>query len=101
MKKKILFILAIVLSGAFFYMKSSRESGVELLRKKHSEFLKNHPFKNIEKLSKKERFAMGIPPNNYLERMQTRKGNCVSFFKRKAGYIILTPIMNLKSSRWE
>jgi hypothetical protein len=75
MKKKILFILAIVLSGAFFYMKSSRESEVELLRKKHSEFLKNHPFKNVEKLSKKERFAMGSPPNNYLERMWVLQAN--------------------------
>lgn len=40
---------------------------VQELRKKHENFLKNSPFKKTMLLSKKERKAMGIPPNKYFE----------------------------------
>ena len=42
-------------------------SEVELLRKKHAEFLENSPFKKSLSLSKSERKAMGITPNKYYE----------------------------------
>ena len=38
------------------------------LREQHEFFLKNSPFKKTLKLSKKERKAIGLPPNKYLER---------------------------------
>lgn len=37
------------------------------LRKQHAKFLANTPFKKTMELSKKERKAMGIPPNKYYE----------------------------------
>jgi len=40
---------------------------IRLLRKKHEEFLNNSPFKKTKNLSKKERKALGIPPNKYYE----------------------------------
>ncbi len=45
------------------------DTSISNLRQKHSEFLKNSPFKKTLKLSKKERKAQGIPPNKYYERM--------------------------------
>ncbi len=39
------------------------------LRKKHAEYLKNSPFKETLKLSKRERKAQGLPPNRYFEQM--------------------------------
>jgi PA domain/Secretion system C-terminal sorting domain len=43
------------------------DSKTEELRKCHEENLKNSPFKETLNLSKKERKAMGIPPNKYYE----------------------------------
>ncbi len=40
---------------------------IQLLRNKHENFLKNSPFKKVMLLSKKERKAIGIPPNKYYE----------------------------------
>lgn len=40
---------------------------IEMLRKKHENFLKNSPFKKVMLLPKKERKAIGIPPNKYYE----------------------------------
>lgn len=40
----------------------------DTLREKHHHFLKNSPFKETKRLSKKERKSMGIPPNPYNER---------------------------------
>ena len=37
------------------------------LRKKHSNFLKNSPFKKTLKLSEDQRMELGIPPNKYYE----------------------------------
>ena len=38
------------------------------LRKKHEAFLNNSPYKKVMTLSKKERKALGIPPNKFYER---------------------------------
>ena len=76
--KKQLTLLALVFSSILFisyylslttkkYLKS--DSNVTLLRDKHTSFLKNSPFKQTLKLSKKERKAIGLPPNKYYERM--------------------------------
>ena len=67
MKKKLLLIGALVLSIGLVWNFSNQESDVEKLRKKHAEFLKNHPYNKTLALSKKERKAMGIPPNKYFE----------------------------------
>jgi hypothetical protein len=40
---------------------------IEALRKKHQTFLNNSPFKKVMALNKKERKAMGIPPNKFYE----------------------------------
>ncbi len=47
--------------------KTEVPDNIELLRKKHEEHLKNSPFKKVMNLSKKERKALGIPPNKYYE----------------------------------
>lgn len=40
---------------------------IEVLRKKHENFLNNSPFKKSMTLSKKERKALGIPPKRFFE----------------------------------
>ena len=75
MNKKLLIVLAIVLGGSFLYYQSTKETEVELLRKKYSKFLKNNPLKKFENLSKKERLAFGLTPNKYLERMWVLSAN--------------------------
>ncbi len=40
---------------------------IEILRKKHQAFLNNSPFKKVLALTKKERKAIGIPPNKFYE----------------------------------
>ncbi len=42
-------------------------SEIEVLRKKHENFLANSPFKNSMQLSKSERKSAGLPPNKYYE----------------------------------
>lgn len=42
-------------------------SKIQVLRKKHETFLNNSPFKKVMALNKKERKAMGIPPNKFYE----------------------------------
>lgn len=41
----------------------------KLLKKKHSNFLANSPFKKILKMNNEERQAIGLPPNKYFEQM--------------------------------
>ena len=67
MKNRILIIGLVIITGAllFFQLKNSSKSTI---REKHASFLKNSPFKKTLNLSKKERKALGIPPNKYLER---------------------------------
>lgn len=46
---------------------TSTVTKIDELRKKHEAFLNNSPFKKVMALSKKERKAMGIPPNKFYE----------------------------------
>ena len=41
----------------------------KLLKKKHSKFLVNSPFKKTLKMNKEERQIIGLPPNKYFEEM--------------------------------
>lgn len=71
MKKKLLItsiVLAFIAVGTI-YFKSTENSEVEKLREKHQTFLDDSPYKESRHLSKKERKAMGIPPNAYYEQL--------------------------------
>ena len=69
MRKK-LFLLSLLIGvvGLTFYLKSE-SSEAEKLRKKHESFLENSPFKETQRLTRKERKEMGLPPNAYNEQM--------------------------------
>ncbi len=72
MKKQLLYlsILSAILVGIVFSYKScdSKAESITELREQHKSYLSNSPFKKTLNLSKKERKAMGIPPNKYFER---------------------------------
>jgi len=75
MKKKLPLILVLVSLVFITYLisdktKDSKQSNADIakLREQHANYLKNSPFKESLKLSKKERKAHGIPPNKYFER---------------------------------
>ena len=88
MKKKLLFLLSILLFFSFSFGQSSAGKNKEKenkstnvvavnkpltkkqaksVRKMHAKNLANSPFKNTLQLSKSERKAMGIPPKKYYE----------------------------------
>lgn len=72
-KLKLLLLLSIIVSINYYYnplftQKKGREFSVSTLRKKHSNYLQNSPFKKTLKLSKSERKAIQLPPNKYYER---------------------------------
>ncbi|MFI1771132.1 PA domain-containing protein [Thalassobellus citreus] len=70
--RKILFSflgVLFVLTIALFLSRSEESNNIVELRIQHEEFLKNSPFKETLKLSKKERKAKRLPPNKYSERM--------------------------------
>lgn len=75
MKRKLplISVFIVLLIGAFllFQRNTNIENtlSVNELRNQHEDFLKNSPFKETLKLSKKERKQAGIPPNKYYERM--------------------------------
>ncbi len=71
MKKKLLITSSVLafITLSIIYVKSTENSDVEKLREKHQTFLDNSPFKVTQHLSKKERKAMGIPPNAYYEQL--------------------------------
>ena len=74
MKKKLLLAAAVAIAGIAWYA-SSELSTQEVqvsqeildLRKKHQDFLQNHPFNESMKLERSERKALGLPPNAYNE----------------------------------
>ena len=74
MRKILLSLLAILFIGSIgllinkYQFQDSNKDIVDL-REQHEAFLKNSPFKESLKLSKKERKAQGLPPNKYSERM--------------------------------
>lgn len=72
MKKTLLPLLGVLflISISFFLINKAPKSNNKIaeLREQHKAFLKNSPFKETLKLSKKERKAKGIPPNKFYER---------------------------------
>jgi photosystem II stability/assembly factor-like uncharacterized protein len=73
MKKKYLSLMAlIVVVLAIFYVSNKKETvkkDVEDLRAQHQYFLDHSPYKQFKELSRKERKALGLPPNAYNEQM--------------------------------
>ncbi|WP_036825339.1 T9SS type A sorting domain-containing protein [Polaribacter sp. Hel1_85] len=67
MKKKVVFILVVILGVWFLCFNVTKESKIELIRKKYSEFRQNHPYNKTKALTKKERKKQGLPPNAYFE----------------------------------
>lgn len=71
MKKRLLLfsgITSIVIFGLLLNTNFNSVNKMEKLRKQHVAFLDNSPFTETKKLSKKERKALGIAPNKYMER---------------------------------
>ena len=54
-------------NSAILVATNTELSKIQVLRKKHETFLNNSPFKKVMALNKKERKAMGIPPNKFYE----------------------------------
>lgn len=73
MKKTLLCLssICVVVTIGLFVLDNTNDSDSKIsdLRKQHEQFLKNSPFKETLKLSKKERKANGLPPNKYSERI--------------------------------
>ena len=67
-KLKYIFPLLVIFSTLFIYNAHNRVD-YDDVRKKHSEFLENSPFKTTKNLSKEERRKIELPPNAYAERM--------------------------------
>lgn len=68
MKKKLVLVLVAIASFSVLYF-SNQKTASEKLREKHEAFLKNTPYSKIGKLNKKQRKALGVPPNAYNEQM--------------------------------
>lgn len=69
MKKKLSIILTLAITTGVVYFSGFHKTEVEKLREKHQSFLDNSPYKETQRLSKKERKALGLPPNAYNEQM--------------------------------
>lgn len=71
MKRKLLFITSLIIIAMIAILEvksnSQEDNTVDDLRKQHLSFLENSPFKETQNLSRKERKAMGLPPNAYNE----------------------------------
>ena len=65
----IIFVLSLVALDYFLTGEKSEEITTEELRALHQRHLENSPFKERRGLSKKERKALGLPPNGYYEQM--------------------------------
>lgn len=68
MKKKLVLVLIAIASFSVFYF-STQKTDSEKLREKHEAYLKKTPYTKTGKLNKKERKALGLPPNAYNEQM--------------------------------
>ena len=68
MKKTILGVILLALTVFLFFLIPSSEPSIKILKEKHAAYLSNSPFKEVLKLTKKERKSRGIPPNKYYER---------------------------------
>ncbi|MCK0130428.1 T9SS type A sorting domain-containing protein [Flavobacteriaceae bacterium F08102] len=67
MKSKTTQVSFLILLFLFFSQCERQPTEIELARKKHAEFLKKNPFKEVMNLSRKERKERGLPPNLYFE----------------------------------
>ena len=67
MKKKLLYPFALIITFFAVYTVLNQESEAEITKKKHAEFLENHPYNQSLLLTKKERKAQGMPPNKFFE----------------------------------
>lgn len=67
MKKKLLGFLIFSIAIVGVYKVLTQKSTVEKTQEQHAKFLKNHPYNETLKLTKKERKARGITPNKYFE----------------------------------
>ena len=69
MSKKLPFLALLLLIGVGLILKTSikQKTSIDKLREQHAKFLKDHPYQEIGKLSKKERKSQGLPPNAYFE----------------------------------
>ncbi|MFC2109569.1 thrombospondin type 3 repeat-containing protein [Bacteroidota bacterium] len=68
MKKILIIVFALFLVMVAIQYAISSEISIEEQRESHKYFLSNSPFRSFQKLSKKERRALGLPPNHYFER---------------------------------
>ncbi len=68
MKKSILlFVTSVFTILVFVLFSNTKKSDIDKLRETHTSYLESHPYNEALKLSKKERKALGIPPNKYFE----------------------------------
>lgn len=67
MKKKLLIFFVLTIATVVVYTISTQKNTTEKVQAKYQEFLKNHPYNETLKLTKKERRAKGMPPNKYFE----------------------------------
>ncbi len=65
-KKHLLFVFSTLLAISIVTI-VKEENTTEKTQTKYANFLKNHPYNESLKLSKKERRAKGMPPNKYFE----------------------------------
>lgn len=64
-----LFVILIVAIVAVNVNNDSSSNAIQKLKEQHAQHLENSPFKETRMLSKKERKAMGLPPNAYNEQI--------------------------------
>jgi Secretion system C-terminal sorting domain len=72
MKKRTLLFLSLFLLAFIsfiFFQNFENQSSIDELREQHQSFLDSSPFNKTINLSKKERKAMGLPPNGYNEQI--------------------------------
>lgn len=67
MKKKLLFIFALIIAAFAVYTALNQDSEAENTKEKYANFLKNNPYNKTLQLTRKERKANGMPPNKYFE----------------------------------
>mgnify|MGYP000126714851 CR=1 FL=1 len=94
MSKKLLYSLIAILGISLFYFNSEKESETQKIKKTHASFLKNHPFNEAMKLSKKERRAQGLSPNKYFEQEYLNEINPRTGKKNKLGLLELQEKLN-------
>ena len=69
-KNKLNYIFAFIIIFATLYTyNENNKVDYDEIRKNHSEFLKNSPYKETKSLQRDERKKLQLPPNAYAERM--------------------------------